>query len=1316
MIGSKYSIQRLVCILVLLLAPVHVFAQKMVVESRTNEFTDYLISNDSLKAGYQFELMIPNSNSSESWRVLEQEIVQRDINNYESDKIRLLLGEVPENAPILEVLNPGIYRKQNVATLTIYTTRLAPNNAGALLIVKSMRIRVYNVPTWDRSSEFTRLSEIADTNSPLTSGTWYKIPITKDGIHQLDRNYLQALGINVASIDPRNIQIWGTDGYELPRLNSVPRPIFQQIPILVTGESDGSLDAADVVIFYGNSPNKYEFNPSNKQYSHSTHPYSASNFIFLTVGNDAGIRLSEVNLTGNESRAIETFKDFIWKEDELLRPDTRTKSGTQWLGQQFSLESFARTQTIFQDTIPGFIQGSSIDLVVEYAARANLSSRFETRIGNSLIANTSISGINDLNRSDGRSANTGRLSRAIPNVSLNNNILKIDATFDNLGSTATGWLDWIRIRLTRELRPKNNLLHYYSPDDGSSSQIARHILRGFTNRPLVMDVTNPVKPVLYSVIQSDDHFVTSHPTTPGSKYVAQTQFIQPIPGNRIDNQNLRGITDFPDYIIITNDLLFQEALEFADYRRSNGGWNPIVVRQDLIFNEFSGGVMDVSGIRDYIRYLYNRAGQNENQIPKHVLFFADTTFDYKGILKDPRLQNLVITYQSEESYSRGNSYGSDDFFVLLDPNEGNWFSTAGSTSAVERIDMGVGRLPVQSVAEARLVVNKIKSYEDPSNFGDWRTLFTFSSDDDINGNSVERDLHVWNAEGTAESMDRDAGGVRINKIYQINYPVINTPLGRLSPEANQAFINSINNGTLVMNYSGHGSEQLLSAEQLFKSDDISRLTNADRLTIITTATCDFGRFDDPDEQSGAEKMMLYSNGGAVAAFTTTRVVFTSSDINTFNFGLNVQLSQAMLIRDSNGLPSTLGDIYLRTKNTTVGSSFNSRKFLLLGDPAMRIGLPQNEVKITSINDFQLDGENSQSLNLRALDQAVLSGYVTNNDGSINSSFTGEATIKVYDANRYIELPNFLERDTKGCFTPNCQYRVQNDMIFNGQVSVTAGSFNSRFIIPNDIAYSNDKGRILIYSKDPSDADAIGSFSNIIFNGRNQDAVNDNSGPAIEIYLNDTDFIDGGIVNDSPRLLVNLDDKSGINTAGAGVGHELIAELTSYPATGSPKTIVLNNFYRSELDDFTKGKIEYPLDRLEDGVYSLKIRAWDVFNNLSEKEVNFEVASAQELVIRNVYNYPNPMSTYTRFVFEHNQNGQEIDVQIRIYTLSGQPVARLSRDNYISSGNIVQIPWDGRDDNQNHLAAGTYLYHVLVTGFYNGDHITQEKIEKLVIIR
>ena len=1316
MIGSKISILRLVCILVLLLAPGYAYAQTMVVESRTSEFTDYLITNDSLKAGYQLELMIPFSNNSESWRVLEQEIVQREVARHETEKLQLILDEVPENAPVLEVLNPGIYRKQNVATLTIYTTRFAPNNTDVLQIVKSMRIRVYNAPTWDRSSEFSRLNEITNSDSPLATGTWYKIPITKDGIHQLDRNYLHALGINVTSIDPRNIQIWGTDGYELPRLNSTPRPVFEQIPILVTGESDGSMDAADVVIFYGNSPNKYVFNPNNNQYSHSTHPYSASNFIFLTVGNEAGIRLSEINLTGNESRVIETFKDFIWKEDELLRPDTRTKSGTQWLGQQFSMESFARTQAIFNDTIPGFIQGSSIDIVVEYAARANLTSRFETRIGNSLLGNTSISGIADLNRSDGRSANTGRLTRTVPSISLNNNILKIDATFDNSGSTASGWLDWVRIRLTRELRPKNNLLHYYAPDDGSSSQIAQHTLKGFTNRPIVMDVTNPVKPLLYSVTQSNDNFVTSHPTTPGSRFVAQTQFIQPNAGNRIDNQNLRGITDFPDYIIVTNDLLFQEALEFADYRRSNGGWNPIVVKQDIIFNEFSGGVMDVSGIRDYIRYLYNRAGQNVNQIPKHVLFFGDTTFDYKNILTEPRHQNQVITYQSEESYSRGNSYGSDDFFVLLDPHEGNWFSTAGSTSAVERIDMGVGRLPVQSVAEARLVVNKIKSYEDPANFGDWRTLFTFSSDDDINGSSVERDLHVWNAEGTAESMDRDAGGVRINKIYQINYPVINTPLGRLSPEANQAFVNSINNGTLVMNYSGHGSEQLLSAEQLFKSDDISRLTNADRLTIMTTATCDFGRFDDPDEQSGAEKMMLHPNGGAIAAFTTTRVVFTSSDINTFNFGLNVQLSQAMLIRDSNGLPSTLGDIYLRTKNTTVGSSFNSRKFLLLGDPAMRIGLPQNEVKITSINDFELDDNNSQNLNLRALDQAVLSGFVTNDDGTINTSFTGEATIQVYDANRFIELPNFQDRDTKGCYTPNCQYRVQNDMIFNGQVSVTAGSFNSRFIIPNDIAYSNDEGRILIYSKDPSAADAIGSFSNITFNGRNPDAVNDNSGPSIEIYLNDTDFMDGGIVNDSPRLLVNLEDQSGINTAGAGVGHELIAELTNHPATGTSKTIVLNNFYRSELDDFTKGKVEYPLDRLEDGIYSLKIRAWDVFNNLSEKEITFEVASAQELAIRNVYNYPNPMSGYTRFVFEHNQAGQEIGVQIRIYTLSGQPVARLSRDNYISTGNMVQIPWDGRDDDWNHLAAGTYLYHVLVTGIHNGDRVTQEKIEKLVIIR
>ena len=1315
MFASISYIQRLVVLLAIIIAPQWLYAQTLEVESSTDTFTDYRIVNDSLKAGYQIELTIPYNPTTQTWRVLDQEIINRTSAASEIDVLPFLLQGVDPDAPVVEVVNPGVFRKQNVATLVIRVTRLATNSTDQLQIVRSMRIRVYNQPTWIPSSLEIATQSLMQASTPLSSGTWYKIPITRDGIHQLDRNYLQSLGINIASIDPRNIQIWGTNGYEMSRLNSDPRPVFSQIPILVTGENDGSFDASDVVLFYGNSPDRIIYNETGSTFTHSIHPYSKTNYIFLTVGSQPGERLQEFNLSP-ANRTITTFRDFLWKEEELRRPDNRTKSGTQWLGQQFTMESFARNQTIYTDTIPGFVQGSSVDISVEYAARANMASRFETRLGNTLLGTTTINGIADLNNSIGRAANVGRLNRTVNNVSLTNNVITITTGFENGGANAFGWLDWIRVYVTRELRPKNNRLHYFTPDDGSIDELANYVMRGFTNRPIVMDVTDPVRPVLYATRQQDDAFIVTHHTRPGSRFTAQTQFLRPEQGTRVDNQNLRGISDFPDYIIITNDVLLQEALNFADYRRANGGWNPVVARQDQIFNEFGGGVMDISAIRDYIRFLYIRAGQNDDRIPRHVLFFGDSTFDYKGILSDARLSNQVITYQSFESLDKSNSFASDDFFVLLDPQEGLWLSSGGFNISNERIDMGVGRIPVQTVQEARTVIEKIRSYEDPSTFGDWRTLFTFSSDDDINGSRIERDLHVWNAEGTAESIDRDAAGIRINKIYQINYPVINTPLGRLAPEANQAFINSINNGTLIMNYSGHGSEQLLSAEQLFKSDDIIRLNNSDKLTIMVTATCDFGRFDDPDEQSGAEKMILYPNGGSVAAFTTTRVVFTSDNINSYNFGLNVQLSQQMVVRDpANGLPSTLGDIYLRTKNTTVGASFNSRKFILLGDPAMRMGLPQSQVRISAINEFDLESDSSQNLTLRALDQAQLTGFVANADGTVNSSFNGEATIQVFDANRYLELPNFQNRSA-GCYTPNCQYRVQNDMIFNGQVTVSNGRFSSRFIIPNDIAYSDDNGRILIYGKDPSAADAVGSYSNITFNGRNPNAVNDNTGPDIQIYLNDTDFIDGGLVNDSPRLIVFLEDQSGMNTAGAGVGHELVAELSRRPASNAARTIILNNYYRSELDDFTRGRVEYPLDRLEDGIYTLKVRAWDVFNNLSEQEITFEVAKTEELAIRHVYNYPNPMSGYTRFVFEHNQAGQEIDVQIRIFTLGGRPVARLSRPNLITSGNLVQIPWDGRDDDMNHLAAGTYLYHVQVKGTHNGRTITREKIEKLVIIR
>ncbi|MCH8523343.1 MAG: type IX secretion system sortase PorU [Balneolales bacterium] len=1289
------------------LITIPLYAQSLQVAVQTEQFTDYVLENDSLYASFRFELMVPYDGTRQTWRVLEQEIVRREIRASDTD-LEFMLEDVRSDAPPAETANPGVYRKQQVASLLLHVVRAAPNSTREILVTRSLRIRVYNEVLWN-PEEITLSRQIQSTSdSPLANGTWYKIPITQDGIHILDRTYLQNLGLST-NIDPRNIQLWRAIGTELPRLNSIDRPEFVQIPILVTGEGNGQLDASDAVIFYGSSQNTTAFNTATGEFEHKIHPYSKQNYVFLTVGSERGLRLSETTVTSTPSRIVQQFQDFIWKEEDLRRHDTRTKSGKLWVGQQFSVNN---NSSILRDTLSGFVQGTPLDITVEVLARGTRNSRFDFNIGSVNIGGTPIVGIasSTLTSSSGRGANRAQFTGRVNNVNLPADILNLEATFTSLASDGIGWIDWIRVSGTRSLTARNGILRYWAPTNGSSGEIADFQLSGFNSLPIVMDVSDPQRPVLHNVTASGNTYIVRHRADAGRRFVAQTRFLRPAAGSTVPNQNLRGLSNFPNYIIVTSEALLDEALAFAEYRRSSGEWEPVVVTQNQIFNEFSGGVPDVTAIRDYVRFLYLRAGLDDTRIPQHLLLFGNTTFDFRGLGQNTRMINHVFTYQSAESLSRTASYGSDDFFVLLDSNEGVWAPTPQGSATFERIDMGVGRFPVQTPAEARNLVEKIKLYENPDTFGDWRTIFTFTSDNNENGaNTNELDLHVWNADGTAERINRDASGVRVNKVYQISFPSVNTPLGRLSPEATQAFINSINNGTLILNFSGHGSEQQLTAERLFTSDDIPRLNNADRPTIFVTATCDFGRFDDPDDYSGAEKLINWTNGGAIAAFTTTRVVFTSASTTSYNFGLNIQLTLQMVQRDADGLPQTLGDIYKNTKNTTVGATFNSRKFLLLGDPAMRIGLPRNKAQITRINGLDVP-ENGPPVALRALDQAVISGVMKNPDGSTNTLFNGEAAVQVFDADRFIGIPPNTCNNL-----PGCSYRVQTDIIFNGRVSVTNGEFTGRFIIPNDIAYADTTGRILIYGS-ADDADAVASFSNIVFNGRNPDAVNDGTGPEIRIFLNDERFVDGNLVNDSPRLLVDLEDQSGINTAGAGVGHELVAYLSRTGSGGAEQTIILNNFYQSELDDFTRGRIDYPLDRLEEGHYTLRMRAWDVFNNMNEEEITFEVAQSQEIALRHVYNYPNPMSGYTRFVFEHNQSGREMDIMVRIYTLSGKPVARIHRENYISSGNMVQLSWDGRDDDGNLLAAGTYLYHVRVRGEFNGRSQTREKIERLVIIR
>ena len=841
-------------------------------------------------------------------------------------------------------------------------------------------------------------------------------------------------------------------------------------------------------------------------------------------------------------------------------------------------------------------------------------------------------------------------------------------------------------------------------------------LNGFSTSPDIMDVTDPSAPSLLQYSTSGNNIDVNYFQNSGRTIIAQSVFPTPGPGERIVNQNLTGIINYPDYIVVTSEDLKNEALELANYRDQQG-LSPLLVTQSEIFNEFSGGTKDPTAIRDYVKFLWERAISAGETEPQYLLLFGDTTYDTKDIIENA-LTNHVLTYQSQQSTVRatgsgGGTFGTDDFFGYLDDNEGDIGS--GNTENSFLMDIGIGRITAQTSTEASNFIDKIKRYEAQTNAGEWQNLFTFAADDDFPDQNRNRDIHTINADVSAEMMALNEPGIRLNKIYEFSYPAEITGAGRQIPEATEDFLRAVNNGTLVLNYSGHGNEQTLSDEELFLSEYITGFTNTDKLCVLVTATCQFGRYDDTSDQSGAERFVSANNGGGIASFTTTRVVYTNSSVSSNNnFGLNLALSQRMSERKPDGTPKRLGDIMRETKNSIVGSgtsrvgsSTNNKKFVLLGDPATIFKLPSQKAVVTAINGIDVLNQDT-TVTLRALDQVTLSGIIQTSSGQIDNSYTGELVLSIFDARRKVSLP---EREWNCVLNGDCTYNVETDLLFKGKVSVQHGVFDQTFIVPKDISTSSENGRVVLYAKG-SNQYAGGAYTDLAFEGVNPEAVNDGTGPSMNIYLNDEKFVNGNLVSDSPKLIVELQDNSGINTTGTGVGHEIIATIDTKPI----QTFILNEFYEGNLNDFSGGRIEYPLDQLPEGSYTLKVRAWDVHNNPNEKEIFFEVAPKSELSVRNIYNYPNPMNSRTQFTFEHNQPGNPLDVSIKIYTLSGKPVQHIKQESLITSNSYANISWNGRDRDNDRLGNGTYIYVLRVAAETPEGKQSIEKIEKLVIIR
>ncbi len=687
------------------------------------------------------------------------------------------------------------------------------------------------------------------------------------------------------------------------------------------------------------------------------------------------------------------------------------------------------------------------------------------------------------------------------------------------------------------------------------------------------------------------------------------------------------------------------------------------------------------------KMFYDRATNNGQNPFKYLQLVGDASYDYKSIKESPESNtNFIPTYQSRSSYNGHDTYCTDDYFGLLDASEGQTIDNNTS-----KLDIAVGRLPVTTLAQANAVVDKLIHYKSEASRGDWLNNMTFIADDPDSG---LQNTHFNDAEHHTHLIDSTQQQYNIDKIYLDAFEQVNTSGESRYPTVTEAISRKIFSGTAIVNYAGHGGPNSWTQERILDIPTILSWENLDKLPLFITATCSFSRYDDPALTSGGEELLLNPNGGCFGIVTTVRLVYAYS-----NKTLNNQFLQAMYNTESGQYP-TVGEAMRVGKNNSVGANANNnRKFILLGDPAITMNFPKHKIRTLSINGASLE----QPDTLRALQRVTVVGQVEDNAGNLLTDFNGTVYPTVFDRK--------LRLSTLGNDYPSqiAEFDLQKNAIFKGAASVNNGSFEFSFVVPKDISFQVGDGRISYYAKTDNMDDASGYTNALKVGGIDPNFEPDEQGPEIDIYLNDRNFVFGGLSNDEPLLIVDLFDENGINTVGTGIGHDIASILNE----NSQSKTILNDYYQAELDNYQQGSIEFPMSKLDPGRHSLEVSAWDVYNNSGKALTEFLVAESADLALEHVLNYPNPFTDQTAFWFEHNYPGQPLNVQIQIYTLSGKVIKTINREIMSKGTRISDITWDGKDEYGNKIGRGVYIYKLNVQA---GDNQSVNKLEKLVILK
>lgn len=1108
--------------------------------------------------------------------------------------------------------------------------------------------------------------------SVLRTGKWHKMKLTEEGIYRISFSRLRDLGFT----DPSRVKVYGNNAGQLSYYNNgIQADDLEQIAIYTEKGADGIFNEGDHIYFYAMGTHRWGYDKDAGNYYYIRHNYSDTAVYFLTESPGNAIKTGAIPVSSAPADYTTQEYDILFIHEQ--ETENIIKSGREW----YQPLSVIRGT----DIKPGFtrlVQGEPLRYKLRVVGRSPVPAMFRLLSEEETMVSLMTPEVNIFNTT-GTYARYAESEGLLPYSASPGYEIKF---YNNGEPGASGWLDYITLHGRSELIAGDKALIFSDSRSTGPGLIKKYRIKSSSASLNVWDITNPHRP---SVVETsyDGGFISFTVTADSLKrFVVFTpqQALSPAIGNpALDNQNLHAMGPC-DMLIISHPLFLGQAERLASLHFSTDGLISRIVTPGQVYNEFSGGVPDVCAIRNFVRMMWQKHSSSDHHL-KYLLLFGDGSYDNKSL--PPSNPNFIPTWQSQNSNIIVSSFTSDDFYGLLDPEEGE---SSGY------LDIGIGRLPAYDTLTARILVDKIYRYINGTDPGNWRNIITFAADDE-DGN-----LHMADAENLALYVSGVNPDVNIEKIYFDAFRQETSVNGQSYPEATVAIKNRIENGTLIFNYLGHGNELGLAHERVVKTSDINGWNNLSRLPLLITATCEFSRFDDIEynlisgvrvpKNSAGELALLSPSGGAIALMSTTRVVFSAP-----NYVLNRNIFSYAFEKGSDGLPLRLGDI-IRFAKISSGSGANKRSFLLLGDPALKLAYPNDAVVVTdSINSrhVSLPGDT-----LKALSEITIAGHLTTPGGARYEGFSGTLHATIYDKPALITT---LANDGGTPFG----FPLMNSILFSGKTLISDGMFKFSFMVPRDIDYAYGQGKISYYANDGG-LHGSGSFNNIVVGGFSTRIANDTRGPEIRLFLNDTLFRSGSVAGSNPVLLALLSDENGINTTGAGIGHDITLWLND----DRNSSIVVNNLYETDFGDYRKGMLRYPLNGLSEGHYSITLKAWDNYNNSNQATLLFVVGNDFRFIVSDIINYPNPFTSSTAFVAGHNRSDSDITVEIDIFDLSGKEIRKLRSVASAGSYSIGPVLWDGTDADGSKAAPGIYIFRVTLT---TGKGETASGSGKLIIL-